>query len=137
LGVVALSFHLGNGLWSFCIMWGITITRKSQKLMFMAGMGLFVALSIAGTLSAMQLGGWLGDPPFADPKTSLHLEVATDRANEALAEVAVNWAEGAEPEDVNRRAGAVQRALDELTALHESGAEHVELELALKRLQLE
>lgn len=31
LGILAVSFHLANGLYSFCITWGITTTPKSQK----------------------------------------------------------------------------------------------------------
>ncbi len=53
VGVVAASFHFCNGMWAFCIMWGITITRKSQDLMFKAMMGLFVMLAIAGSVSAI------------------------------------------------------------------------------------
>lgn len=60
LGAVAASFHFCNGLWSFCIMWGITITRKSQDLVFKAAMGLFLAMSAGFLLSVLVLAGWLG-----------------------------------------------------------------------------
>jgi len=31
IGVVSASFHFANGLWSFCIVWGITIGPKAQQ----------------------------------------------------------------------------------------------------------
>jgi succinate dehydrogenase / fumarate reductase cytochrome b subunit len=31
IGVVACSFHLGNGLWNFACKWGIAITPKAQR----------------------------------------------------------------------------------------------------------
>ena len=31
IGVIAASFHFANGLWSFCIVWGITIGPKAQE----------------------------------------------------------------------------------------------------------
>jgi succinate dehydrogenase / fumarate reductase cytochrome b subunit len=57
IGVVAASFHFCNGLWGFSIMWGLTITRKSQNRMFKAMMGLFVVMSLMGIVSALVLGG--------------------------------------------------------------------------------
>jgi succinate dehydrogenase / fumarate reductase cytochrome b subunit len=32
LGIGAVAFHLANGLWSFCFSWGITVSRRSQRL---------------------------------------------------------------------------------------------------------
>jgi succinate dehydrogenase/fumarate reductase cytochrome b subunit (b558 family) len=32
LGIGAVSFHLANGLWGFCFSWGITVSRRSQRL---------------------------------------------------------------------------------------------------------
>lgn len=32
IGVVAAAFHLGNGIWSFLITWGITIGKRSQRI---------------------------------------------------------------------------------------------------------
>jgi succinate dehydrogenase / fumarate reductase, cytochrome b subunit len=31
IGVLAAIFHLANGLWNFCITWGITVGPKSQR----------------------------------------------------------------------------------------------------------
>jgi succinate dehydrogenase/fumarate reductase cytochrome b subunit (b558 family) len=32
LGVAATVFHLANGLWGFCVSWGIVVTRNAQRL---------------------------------------------------------------------------------------------------------
>ncbi len=48
LGIVAASFHFANGLWSFCIVWGITIGPKAQNRMGWFAMGLWVVLSAVG-----------------------------------------------------------------------------------------
>jgi succinate dehydrogenase/fumarate reductase cytochrome b subunit (b558 family) len=32
LGIAACVFHLANGLWGFCFSWGITVTRRSQRM---------------------------------------------------------------------------------------------------------
>lgn len=48
LGIVAASFHFANGLWSFCIVWGITIGPKAQKRMGWLTIGLWVVLSVVG-----------------------------------------------------------------------------------------
>jgi succinate dehydrogenase/fumarate reductase cytochrome b subunit (b558 family) len=46
LGVAAAAFHFGNGLWTFCITWGITVGKRAQRVsrwIFSAlGVGLFV-----------------------------------------------------------------------------------------------
>lgn len=31
VGIGACVFHLANGLWGFCVTWGITVSRKSQR----------------------------------------------------------------------------------------------------------
>ena len=48
VGIVAASFHFANGLWSFCIVWGITIGPKAQKRMGWLTIGLWVVLSVVG-----------------------------------------------------------------------------------------
>lgn len=32
LGIAACAFHLANGLWGFCFSWGITISRRAQRM---------------------------------------------------------------------------------------------------------
>jgi succinate dehydrogenase / fumarate reductase, cytochrome b subunit len=63
IGVVAASFHLCNGLWAFCIVWGITVRRKTQQVVWYLCMGLFVLLSMAGILALLPLSGAI-DPFF-------------------------------------------------------------------------
>lgn len=58
VGFVAAAFHMCNGLWSFCIMWGITITKKTQHAVFMGAMGLFGLLTLMSLLTMLQLSGW-------------------------------------------------------------------------------
>ncbi|MFE8696938.1 succinate dehydrogenase cytochrome b558 subunit [Cytobacillus sp. FJAT-53684] len=48
LGVISTIFHFSNGLWSFCVSWGITITPRSQRISTYVTIGVFVALSIVG-----------------------------------------------------------------------------------------
>jgi succinate dehydrogenase / fumarate reductase, cytochrome b subunit len=48
VGVLSTVFHFANGLWSFAVSWGITVTPRSQKVMTYVSMGIFVALSFVG-----------------------------------------------------------------------------------------
>lgn len=48
IGIVCAVFHFANGLWSFCVSWGITVTPRSQQISTYITMGVFVVLSIIG-----------------------------------------------------------------------------------------
>jgi len=48
IGILSATFHLSNGLWSFFVSWGITISQKSQKVMTYITVALFLALSYVG-----------------------------------------------------------------------------------------
>ena len=48
VGVVAAVFHLANGLWSFMVSWGITVTPRAQRISTYVTMGIFVILSFVG-----------------------------------------------------------------------------------------
>lgn len=48
IGVLAAIFHFANGLWSFFVTWGITMSPRSQVISTYVTMGIFVALSIVG-----------------------------------------------------------------------------------------
>lgn len=48
IGIVGSIFHFANGLWTFLITWGITVSPKSQKIFQYITLGLFVVLSIIG-----------------------------------------------------------------------------------------
>ncbi|AWE08253.1 succinate dehydrogenase [Lysinibacillus sp. 2017] len=48
VGIVSATFHLANGLWTFCVSWGITQSRKSQQIFTYVSLVVFVILSIIG-----------------------------------------------------------------------------------------
>ncbi|WP_456278074.1 succinate dehydrogenase cytochrome b558 subunit [Bacillus sp. AK128] len=48
VGVVSTIFHFANGLWSFFVSWGITVTPRSQLISTYATIGLFVILTVVG-----------------------------------------------------------------------------------------
>ncbi|GAK05178.1 succinate dehydrogenase cytochrome b558 subunit [Geomicrobium sp. JCM 19037] len=47
-GVLAATFHFANGLWSFAVSWGLTVTPRSQKIMTYVSIGVFLVLSFIG-----------------------------------------------------------------------------------------
>ncbi|MBI4367883.1 MAG: succinate dehydrogenase [Candidatus Omnitrophica bacterium] len=54
-GLAAVCFHFANGVWGFCVSWGITISAKSQR-NFGIGFGaLGLLIFIVGTLSLIRL----------------------------------------------------------------------------------
>ncbi|MBP3949703.1 succinate dehydrogenase cytochrome b558 subunit [Bacillus suaedae] len=48
VGVVAATFHFANGLWSFAVSWGITVTPRSQQIATYVTIGIFFALTFVG-----------------------------------------------------------------------------------------
>lgn len=48
VGVISTIFHFSNGLWSFCVSWGITVSPRSQVITSYITIGIFIALSIVG-----------------------------------------------------------------------------------------
>ena len=48
VGVVSAIFHFANGLWSFLVSWGITVSPRSQQISTYVTLDLFVVLSIIG-----------------------------------------------------------------------------------------
>lgn len=48
IGVVSTTFHFANGLWSFAVSWGITVSPKSQRISTYVTLAVFVALSVLG-----------------------------------------------------------------------------------------
>jgi succinate dehydrogenase / fumarate reductase, cytochrome b subunit len=53
IGVISAIFHFANGLWSFAVTWGITVTPRSQQISTYVTMGIFVALSFVGVRSLL------------------------------------------------------------------------------------
>ena len=48
LGILGTAYHLANGLWTFCITWGITVSRRSQRSLTGIAVLLFLLLFLAG-----------------------------------------------------------------------------------------
>jgi len=51
IGLLAAIYHFTNGLFTFCITWGITVGPRAQNLVNKAAWGLFVLLSSVGLLA--------------------------------------------------------------------------------------
>ena len=56
-GILSATFHLANGIWSFSIVWGLTIGPQAQRRMMYISFAVFVALSVLGvrSISAFRL----------------------------------------------------------------------------------
>ena len=50
VGVVASSFHLGNGLWNFACKWGIAVTARSQKWAAIFGAAVGIIFTFVGLM---------------------------------------------------------------------------------------
>lgn len=48
IGIISTVFHFANGLWSFLVSWGITVTPRSQLISTYVTIAIFVALSYIG-----------------------------------------------------------------------------------------
>jgi succinate dehydrogenase / fumarate reductase, cytochrome b subunit len=48
IGVISTVFHFANGLWSFAVSWGITVSPRSQVISTYVTLAIFLALSIVG-----------------------------------------------------------------------------------------
>lgn len=72
VGIACTSFHLANGLCTFCMTWGITVSTRSQKVVevAMAGLGILVFAIGIGALN-----GFLKYDPVQVPHAP-HAEVA-------------------------------------------------------------
>lgn len=62
LGVLASSFHLGNGIWNFLCKWGLAATARAQRAAGYLGALVAVAFSLVGV--AIVLSIRLGWRPF-------------------------------------------------------------------------
>ena len=47
-GILSATFHLANGIWSFSIVWGLTVGPKSQRRMGYVSVAVFLVLSYVG-----------------------------------------------------------------------------------------
>ena len=50
-GILSATFHLANGIWSFSIVWGLTVGPKAQRRMMYVSAIVFVILSFIGVRS--------------------------------------------------------------------------------------
>lgn len=48
ISIAAAAFHFGNGLWSFAVTWGITVSPRSQQIMTYIAMAVFVVMTFIG-----------------------------------------------------------------------------------------
>jgi succinate dehydrogenase / fumarate reductase cytochrome b subunit len=64
LGVAAAAYHLGYGIWNFCIRWGITISDKAQMRVQKVSFALFILITLIGWGA---LGGFLMNKPATQP----------------------------------------------------------------------
>jgi len=48
VGILSATLHLSNGLWAFCVSWGITQSPHSQKVFTWLSMIFFVIISVIG-----------------------------------------------------------------------------------------
>jgi succinate dehydrogenase/fumarate reductase cytochrome b subunit (b558 family) len=55
LGVLAATFHFANGLWTFCITWGITVGARAQKISKIVFNALGAALLVVGVATVVHL----------------------------------------------------------------------------------
>ena len=53
IGIAAASFHLGNGLFNFCIRWGIAIGREAQKIVAAIGWSVGFGLAFIAMWTAL------------------------------------------------------------------------------------
>jgi succinate dehydrogenase / fumarate reductase cytochrome b subunit len=51
LGIVSATFHLANGIWSFSIVWGLTVGPRAQRRMMWVSAAVFLVLSFIGIRS--------------------------------------------------------------------------------------
>ena len=51
LGIISATFHLANGIWSFSIVWGLTVGPRAQRRMMWVSAAVFVILSFIGVRS--------------------------------------------------------------------------------------
>lgn len=58
LFVFAACYHAFNGLWTFLIKWGVTLSQKSQHFMLKVSTGLMILIGLLG-LSAIWLTYWI------------------------------------------------------------------------------
>jgi succinate dehydrogenase / fumarate reductase cytochrome b subunit len=56
-GILSATFHLSNGVWSFCETWGLAASRRAKTVVALLALALFVVLTALGlrSLAAFRL----------------------------------------------------------------------------------
>ncbi|MDR3289123.1 MAG: succinate dehydrogenase [Peptococcaceae bacterium] len=57
IGLVSAAFHFGNGIYTFCITWGITVGQKSQKFVNLVSWVICIVFSLYGLNSMLAFLG--------------------------------------------------------------------------------
>ncbi len=55
IGLAAVCFHFANGIWGFCVSWGLTVSKRAQQKVGIAFGLLGLLIFIVGTLSLIRL----------------------------------------------------------------------------------
>jgi succinate dehydrogenase/fumarate reductase cytochrome b subunit len=80
LGIAACAFHLANGLWGFCCSWGITLSRRAQRMSAtvfgLAGIAIFLLGANTVIYFARPDPAWIS----ASPSTSRGARTCADFA---------------------------------------------------------
>ena len=73
IGITATVFHFSNGIWNFCIRWGLTISDRSQKASAYVCAGIFLVLTGIGiwTSASLRAAGLNPDASSATSSSSL------------------------------------------------------------------
>jgi succinate dehydrogenase / fumarate reductase, cytochrome b subunit len=74
IGLAAACFHFGNGIWGFCISWGLTISPRGQRGVLVLSMLVSIALFIGGGASLITFA--TASNPGADSGRPLVVEKA-------------------------------------------------------------
>jgi len=56
ISIIAVVFHLANGLWSFCVSWGIAQSPRSQQIVTYITIAIFFVVSYIGIRTIIQFG---------------------------------------------------------------------------------
>src|SRR5699024_4924459 len=56
ISIIAIVFHLANGLWSFCVSWGIAQSPRSQQIITYATILVFLIVSFIGIRTVIVFG---------------------------------------------------------------------------------
>ncbi|UTR11305.1 MULTISPECIES: succinate dehydrogenase cytochrome b558 subunit [Evansella] len=53
ISIIAATFHFANGLWSFAVTWGITVSHRSQRIATYVTLAVFLGMSYVGVAAIL------------------------------------------------------------------------------------